>query len=91
MKKIIVVSVLLLASIVMVTAAVAQKAVTLKIGINAEITGDIPKVGEATKFAAQMWLEDVNKAGGIEVGGRLVHQPQHHQGPPLRVPRLLPG
>jgi branched-chain amino acid transport system substrate-binding protein len=70
MKKIIVVSVLLLASIVMVTAAVAQKAVTLKIGINAEITGDIPKVGEATKFAAQMWVEDVNKAGGIEVGGK---------------------
>ncbi len=57
MKKIIVVSVLLMASIVMVTAALAQKAVTLKIGINAEITGDIPKVGEATKFAAQMYVE----------------------------------
>jgi len=70
MKKIIVVSVLLLASIVMVTAAVAQKTPTIKIGINAEITGDIPKVGEATKFAAQMWVEDVNKAGGIEVGGK---------------------
>jgi branched-chain amino acid transport system substrate-binding protein len=70
MKKIIVVSVLLLASIVMVTAAVAQKTPTIKIGINAEITGDIPKVGEATKFAAQMYVEDVNKAGGIEVGGK---------------------
>ena len=32
---------------------------TIKIGINAPITGDIPKVGEGTKFAAQMWLADV--------------------------------
>ena len=71
MKKNHVVSVLLLASIVMVTAAVAQKAVTLKIGINAEITGDIPEVGgPPARFAAQMWVEDVNKAGGIEVGGK---------------------
>jgi len=43
---------------------------TIKIGINAPLTGDIPKVGEGTKFAAQMWLEDVNAAGGIEVGGQ---------------------
>ena len=28
----------------------------IKIGINAPITGDIPKVGEGTKFAALMWL-----------------------------------
>jgi branched-chain amino acid transport system substrate-binding protein len=42
----------------------------IKIGINAPLTGDIPKVGEGTKFAAQMWLEDVTAAGGIEVGGK---------------------
>jgi branched-chain amino acid transport system substrate-binding protein len=42
---------------------------TIKIGVNAPITGDIPKVGEGTKFAAQMWLEDVKAAGGIKVGG----------------------
>jgi branched-chain amino acid transport system substrate-binding protein len=41
----------------------------IKVGINAPITGDIPKVGEGTKYAAQMWLEDIKKAGGIEVGG----------------------
>ena len=41
----------------------------IKVGINAPITGDIPKVGEGTKYAAQMWLEDIEKAGGIEVGG----------------------
>ena len=43
---------------------------TIKIGINAPLTGDIPKVGEGTSFAARMWLEDVNKADGIEVGGK---------------------
>jgi branched-chain amino acid transport system substrate-binding protein len=49
------------------TCSKRQKAV--KIGINAPITGDIPKVGEGTKFAAQMWLEDIEKAGGLDVGG----------------------
>jgi len=43
---------------------------SIKVGINAEITGDIPKVGEGTKFAAQMWLEDLMAAGGLEVGGK---------------------
>jgi len=42
----------------------------VKVGINAPITGDIPKVGEGTKYAAQMWLEDIEKAGGIDVGGK---------------------
>lgn len=43
---------------------------SIKVGINAPITGDIPKVGEGTKFAAQMWLEEVMAAGGLEVGGK---------------------
>ena len=43
---------------------------SIRIGVNAPLTGDIPKVGEGTKFAAQMWLDDVNAAGGIEVGGK---------------------
>jgi branched-chain amino acid transport system substrate-binding protein len=43
---------------------------TIKVGINAPITGDIPKVGEGSKYAAKMWLEDIEKAGGIEVGGK---------------------
>jgi branched-chain amino acid transport system substrate-binding protein len=47
-----------------------QKTKSIKIGINAPITGDIPKVGEGTKYAAKMWLEDIEKAGGLEVGGK---------------------
>ncbi|MGA7143010.1 MAG: ABC transporter substrate-binding protein, partial [Desulfobacterales bacterium] len=46
------------------------KTKAIKIGINAPMTGDIPKVGEGTKYAAEMWLEDIKAAGGIEVGGK---------------------
>ena len=50
--------------------AFAKGPESIRIGVNAPLTGDIPKVGEGTKFAAQMWLEDVTAAGGIEVGGK---------------------
>jgi len=46
------------------------KTKTIKVGINAPLTGDIPKVGEGTKFAAQMWIEDIKGAGGLDVGGK---------------------
>lgn len=41
----------------------------IKIGHTAEITGDIPSVGEQGKYALELWREDVDKAGGINVGG----------------------
>ena len=47
-----------------------SEAESIKVGINAPITGDIPKVGEGTKFAAEMWLKDIEAAGGLEVGGK---------------------
>ncbi len=40
----------------------------LKVGFNIPMTGDIPKVGEGSKFAAEMLKEQVNGAGGIKVG-----------------------
>lgn len=43
---------------------------TIKIGVNAPLTGDIPKVGEGTKFASEMWLADINEAGGLQVGDK---------------------
>ena len=55
------------AFLVSACAQAAQPAIV--IGVNAPMTGDIPKVGEGTKFAAEMWLEDINAAGGLEVGG----------------------
>ncbi len=40
---------------------------TIKIGINAPLTGDIPKVGESTKNSAEMWLDETG--GEITAGG----------------------
>jgi branched-chain amino acid transport system substrate-binding protein len=52
------------------TACGPEVAKTIKIGINAPLTGDIIQVGEETKFAAQMWLKDITAAGGLEIGGK---------------------
>ncbi len=60
---------LLLVGVFLLTACGDAGAETIKIGINAPITGDIPKVGEGTKYAAEMWLEDIEAAGGLNVGG----------------------
>jgi len=46
------------------------QAQVIRIGLNVPMTGDIPKVGEGSKYAAQMWLEDIEAAGGLEVGGK---------------------
>jgi branched-chain amino acid transport system substrate-binding protein len=58
---------LLALAIAVVLSACAPAAETIKIGVNAPLTGDIPKVGEGTKFAAEMWLEEIG--GEITVGG----------------------
>jgi branched-chain amino acid transport system substrate-binding protein len=72
MKKILIILTLILVTAVSVSliSCKGRDKNTIKIGINAPITGDIPKVGEGAKFAAQLWLEDINKYGGIEVAGK---------------------
>ena len=60
-------------SVIMVFAFIAcgkKRETVIKIGVNAPLTGDIPKVGEGTRYAAQMWLEDIRNAGGIQVGDK---------------------
>ena len=47
-----------------------DKPQTIKIGFNLPLTGDIPEVGEGSKNAAEMYLKDINEAGGLEVGGK---------------------
>ncbi len=62
----------LLASLLLVGCQPGPRAAyggVIKIGHVAPLTGDIPKVGEEGKFALEMWLEDLEKAGGLEVGG----------------------
>ncbi|MCP3876205.1 MAG: ABC transporter substrate-binding protein [Desulfobacteraceae bacterium] len=52
------------------SSAFSGRKTIIKIGINAPMTGDIPKVGEGSKYAAMLWLEDIEKAGGLEVGNK---------------------
>ncbi|MDL1910522.1 ABC transporter substrate-binding protein [Chloroflexi bacterium CFX6] len=42
---------------------------TIKIGLNAELTGSIPVVGESCRNAAELAVKEINDAGGLEVGG----------------------
>ncbi len=44
----------------------------IKIGFNIPLTGDIPKVGEASRNAAEMLKEEINSQGGLEVGGKKI-------------------
>jgi branched-chain amino acid transport system substrate-binding protein len=69
MRKTLVAIVVLVFSLTLWTDLHAKDPV-IRIGINAPITGDIPKVGEGTKYAARMWLEDIKAAGGLKVGGK---------------------
>ena len=41
----------------------------IKIGFDIPLTGDSPKVGEGTKFAAELIKEEINGNGGLDVGG----------------------
>jgi len=42
----------------------------LKVGVNAEITGAIPTVGEACVAGAELARDEINAAGGVEVAGK---------------------
>lgn len=39
------------------------------IGLNLELTGAIPNAGEHSRQAAEMFIEEINAAGGLTVGG----------------------
>jgi len=61
---------LLLTGLAIMLAIPAMASQTIKIGFNIPMTGDIPEVGEGSKNAAEMYLADINSAGGLEVGGK---------------------
>ena len=41
---------------------------TVKIGVIAELTGDVPAVGASCKNAAELAVKEINDAGGIQLG-----------------------
>ncbi|WP_319778734.1 ABC transporter substrate-binding protein [Maridesulfovibrio sp.] len=75
MKKVILRSLLALVVLglaLIVVSGCSKKEEKIKIGFNIPLTGDIPKVGEASKNAAEMLLADINGQGGLEVGGKKI-------------------
>ncbi len=43
---------------------------TVKVGVIAELTGDVPAVGASCKNAAEMAVKEINDAGGITLGDK---------------------
>jgi len=48
----------------------ALAAEKIKIGFPIPLTGEIPKVGESSKYAAELFREEINAKGGLEVGDK---------------------
>ncbi|WP_432735482.1 ABC transporter substrate-binding protein [Maridesulfovibrio sp. FT414] len=73
MKKVIfrsLMALMILGLAVVMIAGCSKKEEKIKIGFNIPLTGDIPKVGESSKNAAEMLLAEINGQGGLEVGGK---------------------
>jgi len=70
MKRLTLLTGLLIVMGLLVTACRPAAPATIKIGLNAELTGGIPVVGASCKNGAELAVEEVNNAGGLEVGGR---------------------
>jgi branched-chain amino acid transport system substrate-binding protein len=56
--------------VALMSACGGDKGSTVRIGVIAELTGDMPAVGESCKKAAEMAVKEVNDAGGIDIGGK---------------------
>jgi len=63
-------SLILIATVVLVGCSTTQPQETeIRIGVIAPLTGEIPNVGTSTKEAAEMAVQQINDAGGLEVAG----------------------
>jgi branched-chain amino acid transport system substrate-binding protein len=60
----------LILSIVLTSCQAVGAPSTIKIGVNAELTGGVPVVGESCKNAADLAVKEINDAGGLDVGGK---------------------
>ena len=60
---------ILFAAAALACAGRASAADTVRVGVIAEITGDMPAVGASCRNAAKMAVAEVNAAGGLDLGG----------------------
>lgn len=58
-----------LGGVLLSQAACRKSGPDIKIGVIAELTGDIPAVGDSCKKAAELAVAEINDAGGVTVAG----------------------
>jgi len=69
MRRMHVAVLVLFALSLLATACQPAAPTTIKVGLNADLTGSVPVVGESCKNAAEMAVKEINDAGGLDVGG----------------------
>ncbi len=69
MKRVLLIVALMLLVPLCIPAA-SWSANTIKVGFDIPLTGDIPKVGESSKFAAEILKAEINAAGGVKIGDK---------------------
>ncbi|MBI5446039.1 MAG: ABC transporter substrate-binding protein, partial [Deltaproteobacteria bacterium] len=50
-------------------AACSKSGPDIKIGVIAELTGEIPAVGDSCKKAAELAVAEINDSGGVKIAG----------------------
>ena len=70
MKKRTIFSGILILASMLLAACGGGEADIIKVGVVAELTGDVPALGASCKNAAELAVKEVNDAGGLEVGGK---------------------
>ena len=72
MKKLVIIfiAIILFISIAFLISCSKKDSNTIKIGVIAELTGDVPAVGASCKNAAEMAVDEINKDGGIQLNNK---------------------
>lgn len=60
---------ILMLSLMLTTFVSAADPEKIKIGVNAELTGSVPVIGESCKNAAELAVKEINDAGGLDISG----------------------
>ncbi len=58
-----------LGGVLLTQAACKRSGPDIKIGVIAELSGDLPAVGESCKKAAELAINEINESGGVKVAG----------------------
>ena len=69
-KGMLLVSFLIILSMLLAACGAGGGEEKIKVGLIAELTGDIPAVGASCKNAAEMAVKEINDAGGLEINGK---------------------